>query len=113
MEGSRTEAASSMIRMHARVLRGASDAVLHNGDLRDRVRAALAHGQLPAVDGTAWAGPGTGQVCSVCALAIQPSDVEYEVRDGESRLYAHLVCYTIWSDESFARPGDSHSSAGR
>ena len=100
-----------------RVLRGGSDPVLPAGDgeLRERVRAALARRQLPPVGATAWAGPGTGQVCGVCALVIRPSEVEYEVVNGDGRLYAHLVCYTIWCDESLARrqAADGQSSAGR
>jgi hypothetical protein len=82
-------------------------------DLRERVRPALAHRLLPEVDGTAWVGPGTGQVCAVCAVSIQPSDVEYEVQHGESRLHAHLACYTIWSDESLARRAEEGDPSPR
>lgn len=91
-----------------RPLCGAADAgpSLDEDGLRARIREGLAEGLLPATDGTAWAGFGTGQPCRVCGVAIQPSEIEYEVAGREGRLYAHLACYAIWCDESFDRRHD-------
>jgi len=46
-------------------------------DLRERVRAWLAQGRLPAIDATAWAGPGTGERCAVCRGVVETGQTEY------------------------------------
>jgi hypothetical protein len=51
-----------------------------------------------------WAGHGTGAICNVCGLAVNVSDVEYEVElltGGSVRtLRFHLKCYRVWEMQS-------------
>ncbi len=71
--------------------------------LRNHVRLWLAKGLLPAPGDQAWAGPGTGKLCVVCALVVGAVDTECEVGYGAGRLYAHLSCYTLWQEEAALR----------
>ena len=77
--------------------------------LRDRIRAWLAQGLLPAIDATAWAGPGTGQPCAVCRGVVEIGETEYEISCAGGHLFAHRDCYTIWHEESRSLP---RASAG-
>ena len=66
--------------------------------LRESIRTRLADRTLLPVDGRAWAGPATGKPCSVCREPID-AGIEYEI-DRPRPLYAHLLCYVLWLDES-------------
>ncbi len=70
-------------------------------DLRERVRAWLAQGRLPAIDATAWAGPGTGERCAVCRGVVETGQ---EISRDGAPLFAHRDCYAIWRDESRPLP---------
>lgn len=72
--------------------------------LRQHVRAWLSKGLLPRPPADAWAGPGTGRLCVVCTQVTQPSETEYEVGYGATRLFAHLRCYMLWREEAEALP---------
>lgn len=70
--------------------------------IREQVRVWLTEGSLPPVDGTVWAGRGSGLDCAVCRGAIPLTDVEYEVVAGKASWVVHLACYRVWKDESAA-----------
>jgi hypothetical protein len=72
-------------------------------ELRRQLRARLAEGGLPSVDGVSQSHRGTGRSCIVCRLATEPTDVEREVKDGSGIvLTAHEACYKPWLEESRA-----------
>jgi hypothetical protein len=75
--------------------------------LRDKARAAIQSGKLPArgPDRT-WGGPGVGALCAVCELPVNKDDLEFEVqfaRDGGSpgldKFHAHVRCFAAWELE--------------
>jgi hypothetical protein len=77
---------------------GASD----DGDdgCRESVRARLASGGLPRLDGSAWASVAMGDHrCACCHAIIRAHEIEYEPRD-QGTLYAHVRCFTVWLSES-------------
>jgi hypothetical protein len=79
---------------------GPSDA-----ELRGQVRARLAEGRLPPIDGVSRSHRGTGRPCIVCRRAVEPIEVEREVTGCSGVvLTAHEVCYKPWRDESRASP---------
>src|SRR5262245_14504004 len=89
-------------------IRGALEA---GTDLRQSVRLRLSTGALNRLNGDAWlARPGLGGCCPVCAQPIGNSDVGCVV-DGPPSQCAHLVCYTIWLDESCSVPEGSFAPA--
>jgi hypothetical protein len=85
-----------------RRISGGSDSPLDTDLLtrRRHVRLWLAQGLLPSPMGATWAGPGSGQLCAVCARVIAETETEYEVGNGAGRLYAHQPCYAIWYEEA-------------
>jgi hypothetical protein len=59
--------------------------------------------QLPQIPtARAWAGNGSGALCSLCESAIGADDVEYEVewQQGPDNplLRFHELCYRLWSN---------------
>jgi hypothetical protein len=70
--------------------------------LRLQVRARLAAGRLPLVNGMSRSQRGTGRPCLVCRLSIDPAEVEREVEGTGIFLHAHEACYKIWREESQA-----------
>jgi hypothetical protein len=69
-------------------------------ELRRQVRARLAEGRLPSVDGVSRSHRGTGRPCIVCRRAIGPSEVEREVKGRGVVLSSHEMCYKPWREES-------------
>ena len=70
-------------------------------ELRGQVRARLAEGRLPPIDGVSRSHRGTGRPCIVCRRAVQPTEVEREVTGGSGVvLTAHEACYKPWREES-------------
>lgn len=68
---------------------------------RERIRRRLLPAEAPK---TIWAGPGTGQVCSLCDRAVESTETEYELNghrdDGtESIIRFHLRCHALWQLE--------------
>jgi hypothetical protein len=60
--------------------------------------------QLPPKDcGYRSAGSGSGELCALCDLPIEKTDVEYVVEwahsDSVGRCRFHLVCYHLWNDQ--------------
>ncbi len=67
----------------------------------DLIRRQLLPAEVPRF---VWAGPGTGEPCSLCARVVDPLDMEYEfkapVGDGtESTFRFHLRCHALWQLE--------------
>lgn len=70
-------------------------------ELRGQVRARLAEGRLPAVDGVSQSHRGTGRPCIVCRCVVEPTEVEREVTGCSGVvLTAHEACYKPWREES-------------
>jgi len=71
-------------------------------DLRQRIRAMIVTGELPALlDRRSWIGQGHGQACLLCEQMITSAHWEHEVDVppvGEIRV--HGVCFRIWLEES-------------
>ena len=64
-----------------------------------RAAAALVNtGALPREDtARILAGPGEGRPCALCADAIEPADVEYELAPGSTTNFRfHIPCYFAW-----------------
>jgi len=64
-----------------------------------RIATALVNsGALPREDtARILAGPGEGRACALCADAIEPADVEYELAPGSTRSFRfHIPCYFAW-----------------
>jgi hypothetical protein len=82
-------------------IRSGRPATASDDELRGQVRARLAEGRLPAVDGVSRSHRGTGRPCIVCRRAVEPVEVEREVtgRSG-AVLTAHEACYKPWREES-------------
>ena len=84
--------------------------------LREKARAAVMNGKLPArrPDRT-WGGPGVGAVCTVCNEPVTPSQMEFEIqfsRDGDNpgldKYHVHIRCFAAWEFErDQGRKGDA------
>jgi hypothetical protein len=60
-------------------------------------------GRLPRIQtARAWAGNGSGELCSLCESPIDAGQIEYEVdcQQGPNTqlLRFHELCYRLWSD---------------
>jgi hypothetical protein len=60
-------------------------------------------GELPQIPTPrAWAGNGSGELCSACESYIGAGEIEYEVewqRGSDTRLLRfHELCYRLWSN---------------
>ena len=88
-------------------------------ELRGQVRARLAEGRLPTVDGVSQSHRGTGRPCIVCRRAVEPIEVEREVTGCSGVvLTAHEECYKPWREESrvwrdLVAVGESADRSGR
>ena len=74
---------------------------LTDGQLRQRVRARIESGILPAKHPSAqWAGPGVGKPCVVCDRATHWDEIEHELDfgDGTPRTF-HRACMDAWEAE--------------
>jgi hypothetical protein len=70
---------------------------------RRQVRARLAEGHLPSIDGVSQSHRGTGRPCIVCRRVTEPTDVEREIKSRSGVvLTAHEACYKPWREESRA-----------
>ena len=68
--------------------------------IRARIRSQLAAGDLPRIDGGAWAGISRGdRDCACCQQPIPSAVPQYEPRD-HPHLYAHLRCFVLWRELS-------------
>jgi hypothetical protein len=76
-------------------------------DLRKKARIAIEGGKVPRrrPDGT-WAGPGTGDECAICGIAVRREEVEFEIefaREGGppavDRYRVHTRCFAAWEFE--------------
>ena len=79
-----------------------------SGVLRAKARSAIEAGQLPhrQAEGV-WGGPGSGACCAVCASAISPDGLGFELEftpDGDGARaelrHFHVRCYEAWEIES-------------
>jgi hypothetical protein len=75
--------------------------------LREKARAAIQSGKLPArpPDRT-WGGPGVGVSCQVCGVPIVPDEMEFQIefaRDGDNPgldiFHVHIRCFAAWEFE--------------
>jgi hypothetical protein len=66
-------------------------------------------GRLPrTVPKSFWAGSGTGAMCSLCELTIEPGQVEYELTGaGGVTFHFHMRCHAIWQLAASARTSGS------
>ena len=68
---------------------------------RESIRARLASGALPRLEGSTWAGLAVGDHrCACCHETIRAREIEYEPRDQGNTFYAHVRCFTLWLSES-------------
>ena len=81
--------------------------------LRTKASEVLRRGNLPnrRPDRT-WGGPGVGPACAVCALPVNPDQMEFEIefaRDGDypglDNFHVHVRCFAAWE---FERRRDGH-----
>jgi len=71
-------------------------------ELRARVRARLADGQLPAIISTnVYAGYGAGDICAACGDPITAQQIVYEVETPPLTLHSH--CHQVWQLECLRR----------
>lgn len=53
-----------------------------------------------------WAGPGSGQPCSLCGEPVEREEIEYEVEEsarGALHTYRlHVPCHSLWYSELVA-----------
>ena len=75
--------------------------------LRQKARAAIQNGKLPArrPDRT-WGGPGVGADCAVCGLPVTRDEMELEIQfahDGDApgldKYHDHVRCFAAWEFE--------------
>ena len=91
-------AASQKLLPSRPAIAGASDE--GDGACRESIRARVASGGLPRLEGSAWAGVATGNHrCACCHETILAREIEYEPRD-QGTLHAHVRCFAMWLSES-------------
>ena len=76
----------------------------HDLELKALVADRIRQNLLPARPPKAvWAGPGSGERCSLCDQAINELETEYEleapVSTGNAVVRLHLRCHTLWQLE--------------
>jgi hypothetical protein len=75
--------------------------------LREKARAAVQNGKLPArAPDRTWGGPGVGAACSVCELPVKEDELEFEIQfehDGNNpgldKFHVHIRCFAAWEFE--------------
>lgn len=77
----------------------------HETTLRERARAAMLSGKIPACrpDGT-LTGRGSGEICPICSAPVPETDMELEIefaRGGPcvDRYHVHPQCFAVWDAE--------------
>jgi len=82
-------------------------------ELRRKARAALQAGVIPRDRPKGlWGGNGLGDLCPVCGLAIDVTEMELEVEfdiaevnlRGVREFHLHLQCFAAWEIERIAGP---------
>lgn len=81
--------------------------MIDEGALKTKARQAVQSGKLPNRRPICmWGGNGLGASCPICDSAVQPDEVEYEVRfdeiDGSAAphgYHIHVRCYAAWELE--------------
>jgi hypothetical protein len=69
-------------------------------ELRARARVLIEQGRLPRTEpARTWGGYGINQPCAVCAQPISSTEVEYEVREGNTDYRLHFICHAAWQFE--------------
>jgi hypothetical protein len=66
----------------------------------ERIRRNVLPAQVPK---SIWAGPGSGEPCSLCEQTIAKTDMEYELDTSASNSHMtvrlHLRCHALWQLE--------------
>lgn len=75
--------------------------------VRDKITSGRMY-MLP--DAQCWIGPATGKVCVVCGVRIF-GGAECEVGEPDSAVFAHLVCHSLWCQESRAQHREQDTAA--
>ena len=70
----------------------------YDEELRRQIRARLAEGRLPAIDGISKSHRGTGRPCLVGRRAIEPGEVERELDGVDVVVIAREGCYVMWRE---------------
>lgn len=78
-----------------------SNTSIDDAKLSARVRELLAHDEVPREPPTnIWGGTGVGEICSLCAEPITPSELEFElVFASRQTLRLHRICHAVWEQE--------------
>ena len=75
--------------------------------VRDKIKS----GKLSVLpNARCWAGPATGKLCVVCDVRIF-GGAECKVGKVDSAVFAHLVCHSLWCQESQAQSREQDHSA--
>jgi hypothetical protein len=73
--------------------------------LREKARAALRDGRIPARrQDKMWSGRVSGQ-CAVCGLPVNPEELEFEILFGSDKFQLHDECLAAWEFERTQTPG--------
>ena len=80
--------------------------------LRERARAAIRTGKLPArTPDRTWGGPGVGAECRICGERVRASEMEFEIQfahDGDlDKYHLHIRCFAAWEFERSPSGGDT------
>jgi len=78
--------------------------------LRERARAAVESGKIPARDpDRTWGGPGVGATCTICGLSVSKQQTELEIQfahdekpgveSGLDVFHVHVRCFAAWEFE--------------
>ena len=75
--------------------------------LRERARAAIQNGKLPAhTPDRTWGGPGVGAECAVCERPVKRDELEFEIQfahaganPGLDKFHVHIRCFAAWEFE--------------
>jgi hypothetical protein len=74
----------------------------HETELREKARAALRTGRIPArVPANLWGGRGSGEACTICGLLVAFEQTELELDFGGSgaTFHLHAACFAAWESE--------------
>jgi hypothetical protein len=86
---------------------GSDDGATGEDALRDKARAVVQVGKLPARAPTrTWGGPGVGAECEICGVAIPHDEMELEIQferlagdRGLDKFHVHIRCFAAWEFE--------------
>ena len=74
----------------------------HETELREKARAALRTGRIPArVPANLWGGRGSGEACAICGLpvAFEQSELEVDFDGSGATFHLHAACFSAWESE--------------